>query len=413
MERNQCESKKMPLEGIRVLDCCIWQLGPVAAALLGDMGAEVIKIEEPELGDPGRGLKMTRGVSTDIGYGKTWYVEHNNRNKKGITLDLKKPKGREALFRLLKNSDVFVHNLRLGVAERLGIHYEALAEANPKIIYASASGYGRRGPDSKEPAFDYLGLARSGMMNIAGEPDMPPLNYRGGIADQTGAIMLSYGILAALLMRERTGMGQEIHVSHLGSMITLMALDVFSTMALGFELPRQFRTEASNPLWNHYRCADGKWIALGMLQPDRQWPDVCRALGIESLIEDPGFQTMEQRAKNSKELIAVMDRIFITKTSNEWMSILKSAGDIICTPINTITDVIHDPQALQNNYIVDFDHPVLGKTRYPAIPVEFSRASTGVRLPAPELGQHTEEVLMHIGGYTTEEIERLRIDKVI
>ena len=174
---------------------------------------------------------------------------------------------------LAAKSDVFVQNFRKGVAGRLELGYETLRARNPRLVYASATGYGPEGPDSGEPSFDHLGLARSGIMMAAGEPEMPPLGIAGAIADQMGGIMLAYGVLAALFARERTGAGQEVDASHLGSMMMLQGLSVSSLLMMGFPIPRQSRATTGNPLWNHYRCADDRWLALAMLQPDRYWTD--------------------------------------------------------------------------------------------------------------------------------------------
>jgi len=257
----------MPLEGLRIVDWTIWQQGPVCTAMLGDLGAEVIKIEDRVGGDPGRGIVRMSGI--DLSDRPNFYFEANNRNKKSLTLDLKKPEAREIVYKLAARSDVFVQNFRKGVAARLGLDYATLREHNPRIIYANATGYGPEGPESGDPSFDQLGLARSGIMQAVGEPDMPPLGVAGGVADQMGAIMLAYGVLAAVVARERFGVGQEVDASHLGSMLALQGLSVASKLMMGFALPRQARSRAGNPLWNHYRCQDDKWICLGMLQPDR------------------------------------------------------------------------------------------------------------------------------------------------
>ncbi len=403
----------MPLEGIRVLDWTVWQQGPVAGEMLGDLGAEVIKIEERVGGDPGRGIMRLIGAQTGITGGINYYFENNNRNKKGITVDLRKEKGKEIIYRLVEKSDVFVQNFRHGVAARLGLDYQTLSQYNPKLIYATASGYGPKGPDRAEPAFDFLGLARSGIMTMVGEPDMPPLTIRGGIADQMGAIMLAYAVLAALVARERLGVGQEVDVSHLGSMIWLQSLNVASVLMLKQEPIRACRARAGNPLYNYYLCADNKWIALAHLQPDRQWPDVCKALGIEELINDPRFENMEKRSENCVELVSIFDRIFATKTREKWMKILKETGDIICFGISTISDLVNDPQVIANDYIVDFDHPIAGKLKVVGIPIQFSKTPGAVRLPAPQFGQHTEEVLLDICGYTWDEISEFRDQQVI
>ena len=403
----------MPLEGIRVLDCTIWQMGTVASALLGDLGAEVIKIEEPVGGDPGRGFKQIRGEPVELPQGRSWYFEYTNHNKKGITLNLKSEEGKQVLFRLLRKSDVFVQNFRTGVVEKLGIDYKTLSGYNPRIIYASATGFGSRGPDANEPAFDLLGQARSGIMTTSGEPDAPPVVHGAGMADQIGAIMIAYGVLAALVARERLGIGQEIEVSHLGSAITLIGLWVFASLATGHAPPQLSRKQAHNPLWNIYECSDGRWITLAMLQPDRQWSAVCRALDLQELIDDPRFCNMERRRENRSQLIAIFDKVFATQSCAEWMRRLKQAGDVICTPVNTLEDLLHDQQAIENEYIVDFDHPALGKIKFVGLPVRFSKTPGAIRLPAPEFGQHTEEVLLNIGEYSWEEIAELREKGII
>src|SRR6266508_464609 len=285
----------MPLDGIRIIDWTIWQQGPVATMMLADLGAEVIKLEERVGGDPGRGVMSVAGVMIGTSEGHNFYFEANNRHKKSLTLDLKKPEAKEVVYKLAKKSDVFVQNFRKGVAAKLGIDYQTLSKYNPKLIYASASGYGPFGPDSGEPSFDYMGLARSGIMNAVGEPDMDPLNITGGIADQMGAIMLAYGVITALFTRERYGIGQEVDTSHLGSMMALQGLNLACRLTLGKEFRRAYRTKAPNPLWNHYKCEDGKWICLAMIQADRYWPDLCKALGIRELEKDPKFATMTVR----------------------------------------------------------------------------------------------------------------------
>src|SRR3989475_5097974 len=221
----------MPLEGMRVVDWTIWQQGPVASVMLADLGADVIKVEERIGGDPGRGVLKAQGL--DLRDRPNFYFEANNRNKRSIALDLKKPEGAEIVRRLVDGADVFVQNFRKGVAGRLGLDATTLRARNPRLLYASASGYGPEGPESAAPSFDYLGLARSGIMYSAGEPDDEPLAIAGGIADPMGAIMLAYGIVVALLARERTGRGQAGDASHLGSMAWRQGLGVPARPMLG------------------------------------------------------------------------------------------------------------------------------------------------------------------------------------
>ncbi len=402
----------MPLEGIRVLDWTIWQQGPVCSAMLGDLGAEVIKIEERGVGDPGRGILKASGV--DLSDRPNFYFEANNRNKKSLALDLHKDEAREIVHKLAAKSDIFVQNFRHGVAGRLGLDYETLRRHNPKLIYASATGYGPEGPDSGEPSFDHLGLARSGIMLAAGEPGMPPLAIAGGIADQMGAIMLAYGVMAALVARERFGVGQQVDASHLGSMAMLQGLSLSMKLMMGFAMPRQPRASAGNPLWNHYRCRDDKWIALAMLQSDRYWADFCRALGRADLAADERFTDAKLRAQNSAAVVEALDAAFARKTREEWIETLRrSEGDFIFTVVNSVDDLPDDPQVRANDYIVDFEHPQHGKTQMVGIPVRLSETPGSVRAAAPEFGQHTEEVLIDLLGYDWDRLTELRKREVI
>ncbi|HZP41662.1 MAG TPA: CoA transferase [Candidatus Binatia bacterium] len=401
----------MPLEGIRVVDWTIWQQGPVASVMLGDLGAEVIKVEERIGGDPGRGVLRAQGL--DLSDRPNFYFEANNRNKKSLTVDLKKPAGVEIVRRLAERADVFVQNFRKGVAERLGLGPADLRARNPRLVYASATGYGPEGPESGAPSFDYLGLARSGIMLAAGEPDDPPLAIAGGIADQMGAVMLAYGILAALLARERTGRGQEVNASHLGSMAWLQGLGLSARLMLGRALPRQSRRWTTNPLWNHYRCADAQWIALSMLQADRYWADLCRVLEIPEAATDPRFATMLDRMANAAECIALLDEVFARRPRAEWLARLAAGGDFIVSIVNSVDDLPDDPQMQANRYVETFEHPSFGPTRVVGIPVALSDTPGQVRLPAPEFGQHTEEVLTGLLGYSWEEVGRLREEGVI
>ncbi len=401
-----------PLDGIRIIDWTIWQQGPVATQMLADLGAEVIKVEERERGDPGRGIAAIAGNATNKG-GRNYYFEANNKHKKSIALNLKQPQAREIMHRLATHSDVFVQNFRKGVAQRLGLGYADLAIINPRIIYASASGYGPEGPDSAEPSFDYLGQARSGIMNAMGSGTTTPTYVYGGIADQMGAIMLAYGVLAALFARERTGIGQEVDASHLGSMMALQGLNVVARTIMGKEFPRNTRAEAYNPLWNHYRCADDKWISLAMLQPDRYWKDFCEVIGKGELIADPRFADMKTRGKNAPALVAILDGVFATRRRDEWMRILKGRGDFIYTIVNSVSDLPGDPQVRANNYVVDYDHPALGNLTLLGMPVKLSATPGEPRGHAPELGEHTELLLTEMLGYSWDEVARLRDANVI
>jgi crotonobetainyl-CoA:carnitine CoA-transferase CaiB-like acyl-CoA transferase len=401
----------MPLDGVRVVDWTIWQQGPVASVMLGDLGADVIKIEERTGGDPGRGVLRAQGL--DLSDRPNFYFEANNRNKRSLTVDLKKPEGLEIVRQLADRADVFVQNFRFGVAARLGLGAATLRARNPRLVYASATGYGPEGAERAAPSFDYLGIARSGIMLAAGEPDHPPLAIAGGIADQMGAVMLAYGVLAALLAREKTGRGQEVDASHLGSMAWLQGLSLSAKLMLGFALPRMPRAQAINPLWNHYRCGDDKWLALSMLQPDRYWAKLCEALGIAQAATDPRFATMSERGANAAACVALLDAVFATRPRSEWIARLTPSGDFIVSIVNSVDDLPDDPQVIANGYVAAFEHPVHGPTRVVGMPIRLSETPGSVRLPAPEFGQHTEEILLEVLGYTWDDIARLREADVI
>jgi crotonobetainyl-CoA:carnitine CoA-transferase CaiB-like acyl-CoA transferase len=249
-------------------------------------------------------------------------------------------------------------------------------------------------------------------MNIGPADIKDPIYLTGGIADQMGGIMLAYGVTMALVARERYGVGQEVNASHLGSMIALQGLNVSSRTFVGHEFQRNAREESFNPLWNHYKCSDGKWICLGMIQ-DRYWKDFCNAVGIPELIEDARFNTMRLRGKNRRELIAILDRVFAAKPRDQWMNILKHGGDFIYTIVNSIDDLPTDAQVLANGYVVDYEHPELGKKQVVGVPVILSETPGDARGRAPELGENTELILTELLGYSWEQIAHLREAGVI
>jgi crotonobetainyl-CoA:carnitine CoA-transferase CaiB-like acyl-CoA transferase len=401
----------MPLDGIRVIDWTIWQQGPVASLMLADLGADVIKVEERVGGDPGRGVLRAQGL--DLRDRPNFYFEANNRNKRSIALDLKKPEGAEIVRRLADGADVFVQNFRKGVAARLGLDAGTLRARNPRLVYASATGYGPEGPESGAPSFDYLGLARSGIMYSAGEPDDEPLAIAGGIADQMGAVMLAYGVVVALFARERSGRGQEVDASHLGSMAWLQGLGLSARLMLGRALPRQSRKYATNPLWNHYRCADDQWLALSMLQPDRYWTQLCRVLEIPEVADDSRFATMLDRMANASDCVRILDDVFARRPRAEWLRRLADGGDFIFSVVNSVDDLPDDPQMNANGYVVNFEHPAFGRTRVVGVPVRLSETPGEIRLAAPEFGQHTEEILTGQLGYSWEDVARLREEEII
>ena len=401
-----------PLDGVRVLDWTIFQQGPVCGAMLADLGADVIKIEHRIEGDPARGLMAMIGTMIgDVG-GRNPYYENNNRGKRCITIDLRKDKGKELVYKLVEKSDVFLHNHRMGAAERMGMDYETLKKYNPKLIYCHASGWGPKGEDAFNPSADYTGVARSGIMSVAGEPDMPPQMVQAGIADQMGATTSAYGILAALIARDRYGIGQKVDASLLGGMTWLLGLAVSMRLISKIPTMRSARKKAGNPLWNHYRCKDDKWIALAHLQPDKFWPNFCTAMEIHHLEKDTKYENMMARAQHSSELIDILDGIFATKTRDEWSKIFKENG-VIFASVNTLEDLEFDCQMIANEYITECEHPAWGKVKEIGFPVTFSETPMKITREAPQFGQHKEEILMEILGYGWDEINKLKDEEII
>jgi len=398
-----------PLDGVRVVEISMFQQGPVAGMRLGDLGADVIKVEPPT-GDPGRGMMRIIGADTGL-KGRNFYFESNNRNKRSIVLDLKTKKGLEIFFKLIERADVFLTNLSIDAPQKMGIGPDVLLKRNPRLVYAHGSGWGRKGPDAHELSFDYTGIARSGTMMMCGERDGPPGTLIPGMGDEQGGLICAWAVTAALYAREKTGKGQLVDTSLMGSLIALHGVNFAAPGILGKEIPRYTRAGAGNPIYNHYKCADDKWIVIAHLQPDRYWPNVCKAMGLEELEHDPKFSTIEARHDNAKELVSILDKKFATKTRAQWMEIFKKE-DVIYTPVQSSSEVFEDPQAIANEYIVQVEHPVWGKIRMLGFPWTFYETPASVRREAPELGQHTEEILLEL-GYTWDDIARLKDEKVI
>jgi len=398
-----------PLDGVKVVELTMFQQGPVCGSKLGDLGADVIKVEPPT-GDPARGFM--RIIGTMVGLkGRNYYFENHNRNKRSIVLDLKTERGMEVFLKLIDRADVFVTNLSIEAPLKMGIGPEELLKRNPRLIYAQASGWGRKGPDANGLSFDYTGIGRSGLMMSCGERGTPPAQVLPGLGDELGGMVCAWAVCTALYARERTGKGQLVDTSLMGSIMCMLSLVLSAPAILGQEFPRENRVAAGNPIYNHYRAKDDKWFILAHLQPDRYWPNVCRALGMPELEKDPRFNSIEARGEHAEELIAIMDKRFLTKTREEWFKIFKKEG-IIYTPIQSPREVVDDPQALANDYVTWFDHPVLGRTKMVGFPWDFNQTPASVRREAPEFGQHTEEILLEL-GYTWDDTTKLRDEKAI
>jgi crotonobetainyl-CoA:carnitine CoA-transferase CaiB-like acyl-CoA transferase len=382
------------LDGITILDFTRFQQGTFSTALLADLGANVLKVEQPG-GDPGRLL----GLHADH---YSSYFESLNRNKRSIVIDLRNPRGREVAERLAETADVVVENFRRGVMDRLGIGYEALRRRNPRLIYASGSMFGPRGPRSQDPGYDNIAQAAGGMMLATWDGKGTPHSPQPGLADQVGGMLLSHGILAALLARERHGTGQRVDASLYGSQIALQGIHV--TRALYAE-PLMPPGKGSGVFSHRAFCGDGVWIAFGYLTGNF-WPNMCRALDLEWLTGDPRFADQTVRGTHQQELIEIVDAQVATRPSTEWLERLVDA-DVPCTLVQDYRMIGVDPQATENAYIISYQHPVYGEVWSSGFPLSMSEMPPALRHPAPACaGLHSEEIL-HEAGFSADEIASL------
>lgn len=395
-----------PLDGIRVLDWTAWQQGPVATALLADMGAEVIKIEPPE-GEPGRGLLKMYGADLPLNF----YYQNQNRGKKGIVLNLAVEKGKEVLYQLVEKSDVFVTNYRESAARRLRLDYETLRRHNSKLIYALSSSFGPQGPDADKMSADFAGQARGGIWSISQSEELMPTPIGAGFADEVGGVMTAYGIMLAIIVRERFGFGQRVDASLLGGQIEMGRLQLQMYLMMGIVPPGSVMKAARNPLYYVYKDRDGKWFAIAALQADRFWPQFCKVFGIEHLEKDARFENQVVRGEHFDELKPILSEITASDSRDEWLKRLDEAG-VPASPVYDYADIANDPQVIANEYIVEVDDPIHGRVRVPGIPVQLSETPGEVERLAPELGQHTEEVLMELCGYTWDDLAKLREEGV-
>ena len=402
-----------PLKGIRVLDWTMWQFGPVSTAMMGDMGADVIKIEALD-GDAGRALARASTLRTQLAGGRNAYFETCNRNKRGIAVNLKTKEGQEIVHKLVKDADVFVQNFRKGVAERLELGYDTLREINPMLVYGSASGYGPEGPDSYLPSFDGCGQARGGlMMSATPIGAKEPSRVSQGVSDQIGAIMLCNGVMAALIARHIQGKGQKVDASHLSATMWLQGMGLSMSLISGTSFGAYDRLNPRNALANMYQCKDERWIQLMHLQPDRYWVPFCTVMGVPEIIEDERFASMDNRSQNGPALVEIFDKQFATKDFDEWDSIFRESGDFIYAKVQSIEELQYDEQVIANDYITEFDHPVIGPIKMTNHPNKYSETPAGIWREAPELGQHTEEILIDELGYTWDDIGELQDAGVI
>ena len=400
------------LEGIRVIEVGGAFAMPLAGMLMGSWGAEVIHVEPPGRGDLQRHLLAAGMAGWARPHEVNYIWEHVDRNKKSLTVNLKSEEGQQIIHDLVRSGDVFLNNLRPYEMEKFNLDYQTLAEINPGIIYANLTGYGQRGPEKNVGGYDSVAFwARSGVMDLMHEEENAPNISRPAYGDSLTSHSLLAGVMAALFMRERTGEGQEVEVSLFNTAIYALGTDITGCLISGEDSVRPSRKKMGNPIRNIYPTGGGRWIMLGMTNSQHYWPAFCVAIGREELQDDRRFATQEARSENSSELVAIIEEIFVTKTYSQWIDILNS-NKLIWSPVKTPLEVTQDEQAIANDYFADWDHPTYGKIRMINNPIKLSKAPAENRCKAPDLGEHTDQVLENL-GFSADDIARLKENGIV
>ncbi len=393
----------MPLSGVRVLDLGRHLAGPTCAMWLGDLGADVIKIENPERGEDGR------SSGPPFFNGESAFFLSANRNKRSLALDLKRSEGQDLFRRLADVADVVVENFRPGVMDALGIGYRTTSERNPRIIYCSISGYGVDGPAAERPGLDQIVQGTSGLMSVTGFEGGQPVRVGIPIADLLTGLFGAYGVLAALQARERTGRGQIVNTSLLESMVGMLTFQAVRYLNGGGVPPPAGNHHPINAPYGVYRTRDG-YVTLGATG-DKRWRAFCELLGATEWLDDPRFATNGGRHANRYELAAEIEAKLQERTSAEWEIILNEHG-IPCGPIYRLDEALDHPQVRHRQMVVEREHPTMGIVRLLGLPVKLSETPGEVHRTPPLLGQHTDEILREIGVFD-DELATLRATRVI
>jgi crotonobetainyl-CoA:carnitine CoA-transferase CaiB-like acyl-CoA transferase len=390
-----------PLQGIRVLDCTLALAGPFGGLLLADLGADVIKIENP---DPKE--RTAGGIAAYKGENGHFLIA--NRNKRGLTVNLKDERGRELFYRLVKTADVMLQNYRPGVMKRLGCDYETLSTINPRLIYCSISGFGEGSPYADLAGLDLIAQGLSGLMSVTGDPDAggAPVKVGTPVCDMGTGMYGVIGILAALYHRQVSGRGQHIEATLLDTPLSWLTWRAAEYWGTG-EVPEP--QGSGRAAYRAFRCKDDRWVNIG--PSNRLWPNACRTLGLEELIDDPRFETPTKRVENHRELSRLFQEKFLEKTSEEWIPLFQEAR-IPVGPIKTVPEALADEHAKAREMVVEVDHPVIGRMKTLGVPVKFSETPGAVTRAAPVLGQHNEEIMLEL-GYAPEEIDDLAAAGVV
>lgn len=395
---------KGPLDGVRVLDLTRVVAGPYCSMFLGDLGAEVVKVEQPGTGDD------TRGWGPPFAGGESAYYLCINRNKQSLTLDLKSERGAALLRELAKAADVVIENFRPGTMERLGLGEKELRALNPRLIYASLTGFGADGPMSDWPGYDLIVQAWGGLMSITGTPDGEPVKVGVAIIDLVAGLMLGKAITAALYSREKLGFGQRIDTSLLEAEVASL-INVGSNYLIGGAVPNRWGNAHPNIVpYQNFKTADG-YLVIGVAS-EVIWKRFCQAIGRNDLAGDARFADNAKRVESRAELIALLAEIFLQRSNDAWFQLLTDA-EVPCAPVQSIDQVFQAPQVLHRDMLVEVEHPTAGLVRMAGIPVKFSVTPAAVRMPPPLLGQHNAEVLKSWLHMSAESIEELRKEKVL
>lgn len=396
-----------PLKGVKVIDLTYYVAGPGATKMLADWGADVIKIE-PEGGEPGRKSGIILGMPCDP-YCNPYFNIHNF-NKRDLAVNLKSEEGMAVLLRLIGESDVFVTNFRSGALKRLGLDYEALSAKYPHLIWAQVNGFGNQGPDKDKAGFDVVAFwAKSGSMMDLAEKDTSPVNPTLAFGDSTTAGSFAAGICAALYQKAKTGKGEKVMVSLLGQALWNLGPAVASVQ-WGDSYPKS-RLAASSPVINSYKCKDGKWLFVAILDHERYYNSICEVIDRKDLMDDPRFCTGTGAVVNNGELIAIIAEGFARYTEEEMKRRLEKA-DIAHDSIQHIADAMNDPQALANDYVIDFPFPDGKVLKTSVTPVKFGDTTVDIDRHMPLVGEHTVDVMREI-GFTDKEIQDLLVRKVV
>ncbi len=394
------------LENIRILDITRALAGPYCTMMLGDFGADVIKVERPGRGDESRSWGPPFVGDPYGPYpGESAYFISTNRNKRSITVNLKSAEGQEIVQRLVRISDVMVENFRTGVLDKMGLGYENVRLLNPGLVYCSISGYGRSGPNAERPGYDAILQAEGGMMSITGPVEGPPSRVGIPIIDINTGMFAATAILAALRVRDITGEGQLVDMSLLDTHVALLA-NVASNYLIGGTEPRRYGNAHPNLTPYEAFQARDRWFVLGAAN-DGQWRLLCELIDRPELKDDPRFDSNSQRLANRDALMGILNEIFVARNADDWLSDLKEAG-LPCGPINTIADVFDHPQAKDRELAIQTQHSTAGKIKLTGFPYKLSQTPAVVHHPPPTLGEHTQEVLVELLSYTPEDVLKFR-----